>query len=356
MDLRVLMLIFGSGQQFRRVKAIKNTLRGRRTVSNLYWALEYGLLDFVDVLHGTDFGEDQLVLTQLVSSGLARADDTFRIQLTAKGIDQQQRYLNQLLPLKYLAVSSRYDVAKFMRRFSFASQIVSEFSYGNNQYYPQSINYFEDQLLKRWFVMNKHQDLPRHFQQLLRDFLGDLQPADLADVFVQSLVGHNFSGLTAEQVAVKRRTSTTVVALQWLQLYGMLLEKLMQAGKTSLFSPLVSGLAKSTVSSSAQATFKLFLQQKNHNLQAIATQRKIKLTTVYEHLLEVAIMSKTAAFPYRALISDDLLNQLLAHQPQNVGEWTFQDASQVIGQLAFFQFRLFQIYRSKMSDDDGSQA
>lgn len=350
MDLGILMLIFGSDRQFRRVKAIKNTLRGRRTVSNLYWALEYGMLDFIDVLHGADFGEDQPVLAQLSANGLAQADDDFRIQLTAKGVEQQQAYLNQLLPLESLAVSSRYDVAKFMRRFSFTTQIVSEFSYGNNQYYPQSINYFEDQLLKRWFIDHKQDHLPEHFRQLLNSFFSDLHQDELADLFVQSLVGHDFSGLTAEQVAVKRHVPTTIIELQWLQLYGMLLEKVMRAGKTSLFAPLTAGLAKPIISNSAQTTFKMFVRQADRNPHAIATQRHIKLTTVYEHLLEAAILTPVAKFPYRTLISEDLMNQLVAHQPANVGEWSFQDASQVVNQLAFFQFRLFQIYRSKTTD------
>lgn len=42
MDLSTLYLIFGDANQDRRAKAIKNILDGRRTVSNLYWGLEYG--------------------------------------------------------------------------------------------------------------------------------------------------------------------------------------------------------------------------------------------------------------------------------------------------------------------------
>lgn len=352
MELSILLLIFGNDGQFRRIKAVKNTLRGRRTVSNLYWALQYEMLDFVDALHGAEFGDDQKTLTELTSRGLVRADDAFQIQLTPKGISQQQRYLTELMPLRYLALSSRYDVTKFMQRFSFAAQIVSEFSYGNGKYYPQRINYFEDQLLKRWFVQNKKNDLPAHFHTLLTEFLTGLGDDGLADTFTQSLVGHHFSGLTADQVASQHQVPATIIELQWLQLYGKLLISLLDLPKDNVFSMLASDLEKPIVSKSARETFEMFLHQGDGNLALISKRRKIKITTVYEHLLEAAIMAPVKGFPYQALVSSNLMRQLRAHQPKNVGDWTFQDASHAIPNLEFFQFRLFQIYRSKSTDED----
>ena len=352
MELGILLLIFGSDRQFRRVKAVKNTLRGRRTVSNLYWALQYGMLDFVDALHGEQFGDDQKTLTALKSQGLVDADDAFQIQLTPKGITQQQQYLNQLMPLKYLAIASKYDVAKFMQRFSFAVQIVSEYSYGNSKYYPQRIDYFEDQLLKRWFVQNKENDLPNHFHKELNDFLGDLGDDHLADTFTESLIGHHFSGLTADQIASQHQVPATIIEFQWLQLYGKLLTNLLSLPKNNVFSMLTADLEKPIVSNSARETFDMFLRQGDGNLGLISKRRKIKLTTVYEHLLEAAIMAPVKGFPYQALISSDLMGQLRAHQPENVGDWNFQDASHAIPNLEFFQFRLFQIYRSKSTDED----
>lgn len=352
MELSILLLIFGSSTQFRRVKAIKNTLRGRRTVSNLYWALQYGVLDFTDSLHGINFEEDSTALKRLKTGGLVETDDDFRYRLTSKGVKKQMVLKRQLLPFRYLAVGSRYDVGKFMHRFTFAVQIVSEFSYSNNKYYPQSINYFEDQLLKRWFIQNKQRQLPQQFHDLLTHFLSGLNDNHLADSFTQSLVGHDFSGSTQEQVAASEHINATIVQLQWLQLYGMLLQKLLKLPENNPLLPLASGLDKPVVAKSAEETFELFVQQGNGDFKTIAQQRGIKLTTVYEHLLEVAIMSPINAFPYQSLIAPDLLNRLAVSSPENVGEWSFADASKVLPNLTFFEFRLFQIYRSKLADEN----
>ncbi|GAA3188431.1 helix-turn-helix domain-containing protein [Lentilactobacillus kefiri] len=352
MELSILLLIFGSPTQFRRVKAIKNTLRGRRTVSNLYWALQYGMLDFVDSLHGVSFEEDSAALKQLKNDGLVETDDDFRFRLTSKGVKKQLDFQSQLLPLKNLAVGSRYDVAKFMHRFTFAVQIVSEYSYSNNKYYPQSINYFEDQLLKRWFIQNKRHQLPQQFHDLLNDFLSGLGDNQLADAFTQSLVGHDFSGLTGEQVAAAEHTHATIVQLQWLQLYGMLLQELLKLPKDNPLLQLTFGLDKPVVAKSAEETFDLFVKQGSGDFKTIAQQRGIKLTTVYEHLLEMAIMSPINAFPYQSLIAPDLWKRLADNSPEDVGEWSFADASKVFPHLAFFEFRLFQIYRSKLADEN----
>lgn len=352
MELSILLLTFGSSEQFRRVKAIKNTLRGRRTVSNLYWALQYDMLDFVDSLHGTDFGEDDVAVKQLKAHGLADTDDNFQFKLTAKGADQQEEYLSRLLPLKYLALGSRYDVAKFMRRFSFAVQIVSEFSYTNNKYYPQSINYFEDQLLKRWFVQTKHTDLPAQFHQLLDGFLNGLANDELANLFVQSLVGHGFSGLTADQIATQDHSDVTVVNLEWLQTYGVLLERVLKLPDDNPFKMLTMGLEKPVIAQSAKETFEMFVHQEDGSLNTIAQKRRVKLTTVYEHLLEAAIMLPVTKFPYKVLIRPEIKLHLEESHPVNVGSWTFEAAKQEIPDLSFFEFRLFQIYRSKSANEN----
>lgn len=352
MELSILLLIFGSSEQFRRVKAIKNTLRGRRTVSNLYWALQYGMLDFVDSLHGVDFDSDEVALNQLQTHGLAKADDSFQFQLTEAGIAKKKQLLSELLPIKYLALGSQYDIAKFMRRFNFAVQIVSEYSYSNNKYYPQSINYFEDQLLKRWFVQTKHYDLPQQFHDLLDTFLSGLNSDDLAVVFAQSLVGHGYSGLTVDQIAAEHHLDPTIINIQLIQMYGALLEFVLKRPQDNSFVMLTAGLEKPVIAKSSKETFEMFVRQGNGNVNEIAKRRHIKLTTVYEHLLEAAILLPVNQFPYHDLIRSKMSKYLETIHTENVENWSFEAAQKEMPNLTFFEFRLFQIYRSKSADEN----
>ena len=352
MDLETLCLIFGSSTQYRRIKAMKNALIGRRTVSNLYWSLQYDMLDFVDSLHGQQFGDDQQVALKLSQAGLIVVDDRLQFKLTKKGQVIHDDYTAQLLPLKYLAVSSRVDVNRFAQRFVFASQIVSEYSYANHKYYPQSLGYYDDQLLKHWFIANKQQNLPKQFHDLLTGFLSRLDNDQRAEVFVQSLIGHHFSGMTEDQLADSLKTRPTIIEIQWLQLYGMLLLLIQKHPQPNPFMQLTAGLEKPVISNSAKKTFELYRQQTVPSIDQIVAQRRIKQTTVYEHLIEAAIMAPVAQFPYQSLIQPKTFQQLALTQPDDVANWAFDQAAEEVPGLSFFEFRLFQIYRSKTAHDD----
>lgn len=351
MDLSTLYLIFGDANQDRRAKAIKNILDGRRTVSNLYWGLEYGLLPYFGALHDFDLGDEQAAVNTLNKAGLATVSDGLLYRLSNRGVDQQNELQASVTPLDELATVAQYDIVRFSRRFIFAVQVVSEYSYSNNRYYPQTIGFFDDQLIKRWFIQNKQRNLSNYFHQLLQQFLSGLENDQLADIFAASLTGHGFSGLTEDQLAIQTDLEPTIIQLNWLKLYSRLFLRLKKDPETPL-QLLLTGLIKPLMSGSAKQTFDLFVSARQPDPATIAQLRKIKLTTVYEHLIEAAIELPLDQFPYQRLLHEPTLTNLRQAAPVNVGEWQFKAAKAQITDLQFFEFRLFQISERKKGDND----
>ncbi|MFT8400010.1 MAG: hypothetical protein ABF679_02005 [Lentilactobacillus diolivorans] len=342
-----LFFIFCDDQQFRRAKAIKNILIGRRTVSNLYWALEYNLLDYVDSLHGINFDDIDHTLHRLQQQKLLLLDDQMRVKLTTSGMMKRQQILSKLLPLKYLKIASQYDVSRFLQRFVFATQIVSEYSYSNRKYYPQSISFFEDQLIKKWFIQNKGQQLPELFHQLLTDFLNWVNRDDLATILVESLSGHHFSGKTEEQISNQQQVSPLVIQICWRQLYSCLLLEIFKKKVNEPLTALTTNLRRPIISNSSRQTYDLFIHHPEESTAIIASKRRIKITTVYEHLIEAAIFLPISQFPFQRLINPQIVDKLEFNQPALLGEWSYRDAVNKIPQLQFFEFRLYQILRRK---------
>jgi uncharacterized protein YpbB len=128
----------------------------------------------------------------------------------------------------------------------------------------------------------------------------------------------------------------TDVSCQWV--------RWLQAHPDDPLWPLLAPLVQSSpVSKSAQQTYQAFTQ--THALTKIATARKLKLSTVREHLLEVAIW--LPSFPFTTVLDAQVIETLtrcFAGQPE-IASWSFQDAQAALPELDFFEFRLFQIMR-----------
>lgn len=349
MDLATILILFSSSSQWRRSKAIKNILIGRRTVSNLYWALQYGLLEDFGSLHGALPDNIDQAVTKLKQTELVKADSELQILLTEKGSDYQSKLLASLPELTLFAWSARYDVFRFSKRLNLAIQIVSEYSYSNNHYYPQTIGLLDSQLIKKWFIQNKADHLPVYLYSMLNHFLEKLSRDEFAEIFTQNLSGHHLSGQTDAQIGQTQGKSPTVISLTKLLLYTQLLTELLSKPNSKL-QPLTQGLARPVISNSAAETFTMFCHYPGLTIAKIAQKRHIKLTTAYEHLLEAAIVLPQSDIPFQRLLNPKLEQKLSAIQPNDLGEWPFRVASEQVDKLDFFNFRLFQIKQLKQTD------
>lgn len=87
-----------------------------------------------------------------------------------------------------------------------------------------------------------------------------------------------------------------------------------------------------------QETQRLLTEGKT--LQEIAEQRKIKPSTIYDHLLELAIQGQLQASVY---LEKEAILQNLAQTEQDPRLWVYRDWRAQEDTLSYLDFRLYQI-------------
>lgn len=339
-----------SDQQARRLRVIENLLRGRRTVSTLYWGLRYDLLYLLDLDKSLDRGQLDASAQVLVDHHWAAwADDQQpRLRLTAAGVtrrDQQPRP----------DVSNRADWPQLnlqaaRQRLLLAVQVVSEYAHQTKRYYPLTVDLPTRQAVRIWFHQQRDATLPQRVLTALQTDLDQL-PVLVAQATTAGLTGHQQPGLTNQQLGEQLDRTA------W-QVYLMHVTAVVQIARSAKepAHPLHTLLAPTwdqPVTRSAQAT--LATVQAGTSLDQTAQQRKIKPSTVREHLLEAAIMLPVTAIPYEQLLPVGDRERLLAALPTLIDDWEYTALSPALqARYDFFTFRLLAIWQDKRGVGHGT--
>jgi uncharacterized protein YpbB len=336
-----LVIIFLSSKQPRRLTLIKNLLMGKKTVSTWFWAMRYDLLQYSGLFKNKPLFNDEDI-RYLVSHEYIILTDTKRYILTKKGQQKKDSFLESGYILENASKYYEYDVVTFKRRFLLLAQVISEYSYKNNSYYPITGDLQTEYLIKKWFIRNKNKSVYA-FKNYISQWFNSLDNND-ANIFVQLLVGHDNMGKTGPQIAYALKTSVDVEWL-WELDFWIALIKYIQRDSNSFLHFLLFNIVKPKISNKAMKTYQLFC--KSISLAQIAKQSHIKLSTVKEHLQECAIFMDIRIFPYTKILNSKMVKYLDAqYHLVDIDDWHYSDIEnqETIG---FFEFRIYQILRSK---------
>lgn len=332
----------------RRLRVVENVLVGKRSVSTLYWGMRYQRLDWLGYDRQVTRQKMDQAVASLVDQQLITVTDN-QARLTPTGQTTQATLLTTRYQPQAFKIRLTVDVATFWQRLLLVVQVVSEASYQERHYYPLQMPWAVKQFVKRWYQRYRTTNLSTEFQTTLEQFLGT-QDDQLAVIFSQSLSGHEQPGTTLAQLTrltgrtpaelMRIRVDLTCLFVQWLQQPT--------TNASSAVVALLAGLEQSPVSQSALETLSAFNQ--GVQLAEISQKRRLKPSTVREHLLEAAIFLPVTAVDYQRALPDALMATMTTRfEGQALDDWQFDQVSDL--QLEFWQFRLFEILRSKVAND-----
>ncbi|WP_047999770.1 helix-turn-helix domain-containing protein [Lactiplantibacillus herbarum] len=330
----------------RRAKGVFNVLRGRRTVSTLFAGLTANCLELLDSWHGVDLETLMAVVATLEADQLLVSTTEGSWQLTLAGQKRQQQLQTTLYQPQAFQAFQTIDVRRFERVSQLALQVISEGAHAEKRYYPVTSDPGVQATVKQWLRSSRQPMtvLGKRLYETLNDFLTTLD-SDLATIFVMGLTGYQLPGRTDQQLAEQFDRQPLEI---WMIRKDLMCQWVLwiQQHQTEPLWPLLAPLIQATaISQSAWQTYQTFLQQPD--VQVIARQRKLKLSTVREHLLETAILMPD--FPFERLLSSAVVTQLttIFQEQSDVASWQFQQAQDQLPELDFFWFRLFQIMRCR---------
>ncbi len=322
---------------FRFSKKISNLAYNHLTTSALFWGRAYGLLDIIAL--PLDVNNFEPTLDELCQKKLL-LETSKGICLTVKGRSRVEELKNKHQFLREPAFFNGFDLKGWEKQFYLLVQVASELSYQNNKYFAITNDLKAQQLFKNWFRRYGKTTLLGEITTSLTDFLAH-EPELNAQLFCEQLTGHGRLGQTKAQLAKSYQLQIAEIEVGWRDLCARyakyLLDQNFELAKLVMPYKRLTNLPAST-----EKTYSLFLAGKS--IEEIADLRKIRKSTVQEHLLNVAILAND--FPRERLLSPKIKKQIMdffASCP--VLDWKFQQLHESYPEISFFEYRLCQIER-----------
>ena len=330
-------LLYFSESQPRRPAVIRQLLSNHLTTSALFCGRAYGLLEIIDL--PLDVNNFEPTLDELCQKKLL-LETSKGICLTVKGRSRVEELKNKHQFLREPAFFNGFDLKGWEKQFYLLVQVASELSYQNNKYFAITNDLKAQQLFKNWFRRYGKTTLLGEITTSLTDFLAH-EPELNAQLFCEQLTGHGRLGQTKAQLAKSYQLQIAEIEVGWRDLCARyakyLLDQNFELAKLVMPYKRLTNLPAST-----EKTYSLFLAGKS--IEEIADLRKIRKSTVQEHLLNVAILAND--FPRERLLSPKIKKQIMdffASCP--VLDWKFQQLHESYPEISFFEYRLCQIER-----------
>ncbi|MHA8137925.1 RecQ family ATP-dependent DNA helicase [Lactobacillaceae bacterium Scapto_B20] len=348
---RELLMLFLSSTQPRRIKTIENVLAKKKTSSTLLFGMFYDILGFYGLINGIDANRTKKNLDSLIKANLVSAvgpKNRPQYLLTAAGADWIHNLVTQIkLPID-VSHNVDYDLLQFRRQFLFAVQAVSEFSYQNANYSP-IFNDLDAQIqCKQWFHKYKDTDLKHQFASLLTAFLTS-RTDESAQLFAKGLNGHRVTGLTDAQRANEFKLNQALMSMFDLSLFNDLITFLLaHRNQYPAACGLVDAAKRSLISYPALLTYHAYLRQTKLDLNLLAKRRKLKVSTIKDHLFEVAILLPPGSVKLTQFVSESTIEKINHFYPQDVNEWEYDKDLASQEHFDFFDYRMVQIFRGRL--------
>ena len=225
-------------------------------------------------------------------------------------------------------------------------QVLSELSFENRRYYVVSQNLKAQFYIKKWLYQEKREVLIPQFKEYLLDFL-ESQPKDKSDIFMNSFVGHGLPGYTIEQLSEFTGLATADIQIVIADLSLKFADYLNQKGGD--FSKIINLVSRSQgLPTSVEETYALL--QKGFTVEKIKQIRRLKESTIQEHLIIASILSNNFDY-HQVLTSEDHRILQSIYSDDNLDDWKYQNLELSGHQIPFYKFRIYQVQRSKLNTD-----
>ena len=321
------------------MNSVFHIISGKRTVSVLMQAMRMDLEPYFSLFPKLQlpFFEERIKI--LIDLNLLDS----QYQLTANGAQNKTAYFtthtrpNKKERLKYQAILSL-----FKARSLFLTQVLSERAHSNKKYYPIQPRLLEQRWLKTFLKEHNLAETSRS-HAFGEEWLRILAEPEIGDptIFVEQIEGYHKTKLTNNQISDKYESDTTEVYVKLQQDWIQILVIIQDNTETyPLFSALLDELIKGAglCSESARETYHVWAE--GHAIAQISDRRKLKQSTINDHLTEMAILYAT--FPY----GDFLSEAQLAYVDSKIAEGKsldYQAIQQTFPDISFFQSRLMQV-------------
>lgn len=347
-------IILRAIQQFqneRSVSAVYYVLQGKQSIQSIQDATLFGLENYFGILKKLTkhrfMDEIHILLTE---NYIKQANEEYQYELTDKGIDylRQNNLVKQQLHLDGMTYRQMDEV--FFERLLLLIQVWTNSVKKNRYYLPIIDNVRVEHWVKLFYQQTKNQ-VSEYIYALYNELYTICEEQDelYVKVFLLQLSSYNKIGLTMTQVAeMYDQTVEDIYIITVSFIHKML--QMIQSSKEQY--PVLSYVTQKlthhddTLTKSAYKTNELRLQ--GLSIEAIAQFRRLKINTIYDHLVEIAM--NQSDFPLSLYVTYDQQRTIIKAIKQTNSYTLKSIKSKVDESITYFQIRLVLALWSSLSD------
>lgn len=317
-----------------------HVLNAKRTGSTFYQALTNHLLPYFGLIPALNRKNFDRWMEQLIQEGylsLAEREDHWRLNPNKR--EELNHFFESYPYPKYIhQLHYGYFDHDFWLKLQFISQVLSEMMHHNRNYQPFSTSPRQQFWVKRWLAKHGREGVGQDLAAEWTNVFTQLED-ERANFLARQLTGHQRVGQTVKQLTTDGQSPYLRQKDALHQLMAVVDE---QAKDFPLFSSIYQASSKVHLLGLSPTAFKTkrFLE-KRMNVHQIAQIRGVKIGTIADHLMEIAVVVGMEDVNYLYDSQDrKMVNDFLDHQPP-----VYKIFNDYHPHVPFYKYRLIEIER-----------
>lgn len=330
----ILLFVISKMDGQRTVNAGLHLLRGKKSGQTLTDVEYFNVKPFFGILPKLEDSTYAKAIDELMEAGLIRQDDKF-VRLTQQGNEK----VIELPEFHFSGWDYRGREMVFFGRLALLVQTLSYMRKGESSFTPIHRDRNIQLFVKRHLERQPYTD-PEFSKRIGDELKMALLKSGMSDVqkyiFACRLTGRAETAKTWDQLAVELEEN--VHALRLLFIESM--HRLLPIVEESAAFPFLNKCAfeikvHSYLTESALHTKKLF--DRGHSMESIASIRKLKMSTIEDHIIEMAMNDKR--FPVTHFVSEEQINAVISKSAE-MGTKRLKLLKKEFDTLSYFELRL----------------
>lgn len=337
-------------QYERSISATYYLLQGKQSIQTIQDANLFGLTPYYGIYKNLAKDRFFELVQEFEQNHMLQQQTENYYNVTEKG----KRWLqNSSLHNHYLnGVDYKQFDEIYFKRLLLLIQVWTNSKKQNYTYVPIIENTDIENWVKRYYTLSK-KNLDDYLHLLYKELVAilSLLPAEYPAIFLDQFTSYQIIGLTTEQIATKFRLTVEDIHVTTIHIIHFMLKTVQeQASKYKLLYFIGKDLfPRRKLTNSAEKTSELLHQ--GLSITEIASIRKLKVNTIYDHIVEIALHDKN--FPLSLYVPKPYQEQII-QAIKRFRSYKLKDIKVEIDEnITYFQIRLVLAKINEWTDGSG---
>ncbi|MBY0222680.1 helix-turn-helix domain-containing protein [Mammaliicoccus sciuri] len=339
--ISILLTMFQRLHGERSAQGVYHILRGKRSGQTLQDVENYQLKPFYSLFPNLSTDGYRRQIERLIAEGLIRIENQV-VYVTDKG---RKNMLHA--PWRFNGWEYRGGEREFVKRLALTVQTLSYIRTGQTMFAPIQKELHIQQFVKE-FLRRQTVSVDELAKRVHKELVQILSEANLTDlqrtILSYRLTGVQLTAYTWEQIAEALNSPVTSVQIYFLESLHIVLDFIEEHEDMPLVKSLAVGCrVENYLTQSAERSRKLV--QQGYSIEQIASLRNLKLSTIEDHMVEMAANVKT--FPYEEFVTAEQI-QKVWQQIDRLQTKRLRVLKERCAELSYFQLRLIIIHGKRV--------